>query len=130
MSSKPDPRPMSPYMLGPYYKFQITSLLSISGRLTGLFLSLVTLPAAIVWLLALAAGPGAHTTAQGLLGSLVGKLFLAISLLCLNFHLLNGLRHLTWDTGRGFAMSTVRASGWAVIVGTVVLSALIWWAAA
>ncbi len=127
MSSKPDSRPLSPYMLGPYYRFQITSLLSISGRLTGLFLAVVTLPVALAWLLALAAGPDSFATVKALFSGWCGKAVLLVSMLCLVFHTLNGIRHLAWDTGKGFEMSTVRASGWAVIIGTFLLTALAWW---
>lgn len=116
-------------MLGPYYRFQITSLLSISGRLTGMFLAAVTLPIALAWLLALAAGPEAFATARSLLSGWCGKALLMLSVLCLLFHLLNGIRHLVWDTGAGFEMKTVRASGWAVLVGTLALTVLVgWWA--
>ncbi|KAA9131955.1 succinate dehydrogenase, cytochrome b556 subunit [Marinihelvus fidelis] len=122
-------RPLSPYMLGPYYRFQITSLLSISGRITGMLLAAVTLPALLAWLLALAAGPDSFAATQAWFSGICGKLVLAVSLLCLSFHLLNGLRHLAWDAGKGFEMASVRASGWAVIIGTFVLTALVWWCA-
>ena len=129
MSSKSHDRPMSPYMLGPYYKFQITSLLSITGRLTGLYWSFVTLPLAIAWLWSLAAGPEALAAMNAFLGSWFGQLLLLLSALCVWFHTLNGLRHLVWDTGRGFEKAQIRASGLTVLVGVAVLTVLTWWAA-
>ncbi|MEJ2534180.1 MAG: succinate dehydrogenase, cytochrome b556 subunit [Gammaproteobacteria bacterium] len=129
MSSKPHNRPMSPYMLGPYYKFQITSLLSITGRLTGLFWSFVTLPLAIAWLWCLAAGPEALAGMNAFLGGWIGQLLLLLSALCVWFHTLNGLRHLVWDTGRGFEKPQIRASGMAVLAGVAVMTVLTWWAA-
>lgn len=123
---RPSERPLSPYMLGPYYKFQITSLLSITSRLTGLYLSVVTFPVAILWMLALVSGPESFATAQALLGSLAGQLVLLLSLLSAWYHLLNGLRHLLWDTGLGFEKESIRATGYAVIVATVLLSVGTW----
>lgn len=128
MNSKPDPRPISPYMLGPYYKFQITSLLSIISRITGLFLAAVTAPLAIIWLLALMTGPEAFAVLQSFMGSIVGKGIALISLFALVYHLLNGLRHLAWDTGRGFEMQQIRTSGYLVVAATVLSVAAIWWA--
>jgi len=55
-------RPMSPYMLGPYYKFQITSVLSILNRITGVFMAVVSAPLLLCWLIALATGPEAFLT--------------------------------------------------------------------
>ena len=63
-------RPMSPYMLGPYYKFQITSFLSITSRVTGVFLAVGAAPLAILWLLALVCGPETYAMMQDFLGSL------------------------------------------------------------
>lgn len=113
-------------MLGPHYRFQITSLLSIVSRLTGIWLSVVAAPVAILWLAALAVGEERFAAYQACLSAWLGQLILLASLVCLNYHLLNGIRHLAWDTGRGFEMSQVRASGWAVIVGTVILTVLTW----
>jgi succinate dehydrogenase / fumarate reductase cytochrome b subunit len=113
-------------MLGPYYKFQITSLLSITSRLTGLFLSVVTFPVAILWLLALVSGPDSHATARAALGSIPGQLIIVLSLLSAWYHLLNGLRHLFWDTGRGFEKESIRATGYAVIAATLLLTIGTW----
>ena len=121
---------MSPYMLGPYYKFQITSLLSITGRLTGLFWSFVTLPLAIAWLWSLASGPESLAAVNAFLGGWLGQILLLLSALCVWFHTLNGLRHLVWDTGRGFGKAQIRASGVAVLIATVALTVLTWWVAA
>jgi succinate dehydrogenase / fumarate reductase cytochrome b subunit len=129
MSKQPDQRPISPYMLGPYYKFQITSLLSITSRLTGVFLTVATAPVAVLWLVALIIGEAHFELMQAFLGSWVGFVFLLGSLFSLCYHLLNGLRHLAWDTGRFLEMEQVRSTGYLVLAGVAALMALTLWAA-
>ena len=52
-------------------------------------------------------------------------LLLACTVVCLCYHLLNGIRHLVWDTGRALEIKTAYTAGWLVLVGTVVLAAAI-----
>ncbi len=118
-------RPMSPYMLGPYYKFQITSALSILNRITGVFMSVVTAPLLLCWLLALATGEEAYLAVTAWLGSGLGKLVIAASVFSFSFHLFGGIRHLIWDAGWMMEMSQVRSSGWLAIIGSVVLSLIV-----
>jgi len=112
-------------MLGPYYKFQITSLLSILNRVTGVFMSVVSAPLLLCWLVALASGEQAFAALSVWLGSVLGKLVIAASVFSFSFHLLGGIRHLIWDAGWMMEMSQVRLSGWLAIVGTVVLSLIV-----
>lgn len=116
-------RPLSPHLS--IYRPQITSTLSILHRATGVAL---TLGAVLVvwWLLAAATGPGAFALADGFLSSLLGGLILLGSAWALSYHLLNGIRHLFWDAGYGFQLSSVTSSGWFVVIGSFVLTALIW----
>lgn len=118
-------RPMSPYMLGPYYKFQITSVLSILNRLTGVFMSVVTVPLLLCWLIALASGPDAFVAVSAWLGSGLGKLVIAASVFSFSFHLFGGIRHLIWDAGWMMEMPQVRMSGWLAIIGSVVLTLIV-----
>lgn len=118
-------RPMSPYMLGPYYKLQITSLLSILNRLTGVFLSLVTAPLLLCWLIALASGDAAFAGLSAWLGSILGKLVITASVFSFSFHLFAGIRHLIWDTGRMMDMQQVNFSGWLAIAASIVLSLIV-----
>jgi succinate dehydrogenase / fumarate reductase cytochrome b subunit len=115
-------RPMSPYMLGPYYKLQITSVLSILNRLTGVFMSVVTAPLLLCWLIALASGEEAYAGLSAWLGSGLGKLVIAASVFSFSFHLAGGIRHLIWDAGWMMEMSQVRLSGWLAIIGSILLS--------
>ena len=118
-------RPMSPYMLGPYYKFQITSLLSILNRMSGIFLSLFTAPLLLIWLLSLASGEQAFAQFNDFLGSLPGKLLIVVSVFSFSFHFFCGIRHLLWDAGWMMDMPQVNLSGWVAVIASAVLSILV-----
>ena len=115
-------RPVSPYMLGPYYKLQITSVLSILNRLTGVFMSLVTAPLLLCWIIALATGTDAYAGLSGWLQGGLGRLFITASVFSLSFHLFGGIRHLIWDAGWMLEIEQVRWSGWLAIATSVVLT--------
>jgi len=116
-------RPLSPHLQ--VYKPQITSVLSISHRATGIALSAGTL-LLVWWLVAAAAGPAAFATAQGFIGSWIGQLLLLGWSWSLFFHLCAGIRHLFWDVGYGFDLPTVNTSGWTVVIASVVLTVIAW----
>lgn len=116
-------------MLGPYYRFQMTSLLSITSRITGVWLAVGATPLAAIWLWALMSGPGAYETVQGLLGTLPGRVLVLGSLFSVCYHLTNGIRHLLWDTGRFLEMTQIRSTGWIMLAVTLVLFLGTWWAA-
>ena len=118
-----DRRPLSPHLQ--IYKPQLTSVLSISHRITGVGLAAGTL-LLTWWLLAAAAGPEAFATVQGVLGSWIGYLILFGFSYALMYHLCNGVRHLFWDAGRGFELPTVYKSGWAVVIGSAALTVIAW----
>lgn len=118
----PSQRPLSPHLQ--VYRPQWTSVLSILHRITGVLLSLGTL--AMVWaLVALAQGEAAWQQFTAVLSTGFGTLLASAFLLALFYHLLNGIRHLLWDAGRGLDLPTAFASGWAVVVGAVVLTAVV-----
>ena len=118
-----DNRPISPHLQ--VYRPQLTSVLSISHRITGLLLSagmvLVT-----AWLVGLASGPAAYESVNAWLGSTVGLIALVLWTLALFYHLLNGIRHLFWDAGWLLDLRGAYASGWTVVVLSVVLTAIVW----
>lgn len=116
-------RPLSPHLQ--IYKPQITSVMSILHRLTGIALGVGTL-LLTWWLIALSAGPESFDVVQDFIGSVVGVIILIGFSWALFFHLCNGIRHLFWDIGRGFELSQVTASGWTVVVASVVLTVLAW----
>ena len=112
-------RPLSPHLQ--IYKPQLTSVLSITHRATGLFLCLGALVFAW-WITALAVGPDAFATVRGALDSWFGRLLLAAWTFSFFFHLCNGVRHLFWDAGYGFELRTAYASGKAVVVASIALT--------
>jgi succinate dehydrogenase / fumarate reductase, cytochrome b subunit len=118
-----DPRPLSPHLQ--IYRPQLTSVLSITHRATGVALSVGTL-LLVWWLVAAANGPEAYDNVQRFLGSWIGLVLLFGWSVALFYHLCNGLRHLWWDTGRGLDLPSVYASGWAVLAATGVLTAIAW----
>lgn len=118
-----DPRPLSPHLQ--IYRWQITMLMSIAHRITGVALAVGTL-LLVWWLVALAAGPAAFAQAQGFIGSWFGLLLLFGWSVALFYHLCNGIRHLIWDAGRGFEISSMYASGYAVLAATAALTVIAW----
>lgn len=112
-------------MLGPYYRPQITSVLSIMHRITGVILSVIGAPLLLWWLIAVGQGPEAYAALQESVSGIIGRLALLAVNFSLSFHFFNGIRHLIWDAGHGFELKTVYASGWAVIALTVVATAVL-----
>lgn len=116
-------RPLSPHLQ--VYRPQITSTLSILHRLTGVALAVGTL-LLTYWLVAAASGPEAYASAQGLIGSFIGRLLLFGWSFALFYHLCNGIRHLIWDAGYGFDLEAATRSGWIVVGASVVLTLACW----
>ncbi len=113
-------RPLSPHLQ--VYRPQITSVLSILHRLTGLALSAGVLVLAY-WLVALAGGPVAYDQAAAILNVVWLKVCYSGWAFCFFYHLANGVRHLVWDLGLGFELKQIRASGWTVLVVAAVATA-------
>lgn len=119
-------RPLSPFMIGPYYRPQITSVLSLTHRATGVLLALGAF-VLVAWLLAVAAGGDTYAIFQYWAGSALGKVALAAFAAALVYHFLNGIRHLLWDIGWGFELPKVHASAYTALVLWLALSALVIW---
>ena len=115
-------RPLSPHLQ--IYKPQLTTVLSILHRVTGVFLGLAAF-ALVAWLFAVAGDGEGFEGFNALASSLPGKLFLLAATASLAYHLLNGIRHLLWDIGWGFELPRVYASGWTVVALAVVVSAVV-----
>ena len=118
-----DPRPLSPHLQ--VYRWQLTSVLSILHRISGIALAAGTI-LLVWWLLAAAEGPAAYTRAQAFLGSWPGRVLLFSWSLALYYHLCNGLRHLWWDTGRGLDLRSVYTGGWLALAGAGALTVVSW----
>ena len=117
------PRPLSPHLQ--VYRPQVTSVLSILHRATGLFLVLGTLMI-VFWVIAPALGHNIFISYQVWLGSVVGKVLLFFWGFSLFYHWSNGIRHLLWDLGWGYDIERVYTTGWIVIMISVVLTGLLW----
>lgn len=112
-------RPLSPHLQ--IYRPQLTSVLSITHRGTGLALGVGTI--FFVWWLSGAAWSNAcFSVAQAFWGSWLGKLFLLGWTFSLFYHLLNGVRHLLWDVGIGFDLRATYRTGWTVVIFSVLLT--------
>ena len=118
-----DNRPLSPDLQ--IYRPQLTSVLSITHRLTGIALSIGS-PLLVCWLIAAAAGPSAYATLHGFLASWLGLFLLLGWTFSFFFHLCNGIRHLFWDAGYGFERTQRHASGWFAVLGSIVLTICLW----
>ena len=116
-------RPLSPHLQ--IYRPQITSVLSILHRMTGVALAVGTL-LLVYWLVAAAIGPQAYAAAQDFVSSKLGRLLLLGWTWALFYHLCNGIRHLVWDAGYGFELDTLAKSGWVVVAVSVGLTLVAW----
>jgi succinate dehydrogenase / fumarate reductase, cytochrome b subunit len=116
-------RPISPHLQ--IYKPQLTSVLSISHRITGLALAAGTV-LLVAWIVGAAKGPDAFAVVSGFLRNPVGLVLLFGWSVALFYHLANGIRHLFWDAGYGFELTAAYRSGWMVIGATVLLTGLAW----
>jgi succinate dehydrogenase / fumarate reductase cytochrome b subunit len=118
-----DSRPLSPHLQ--VYRWQLTSVLSILHRASGVWLALGAV-ILVWWLVAAASGQPAYGTVQGFLGSVPGLVLLFLWTLALFYHLCNGIRHLAWDTGAGFDLKTTYISGWIVLAAALALTIIAW----
>jgi succinate dehydrogenase / fumarate reductase cytochrome b subunit len=116
-------RPLSPFMIGPYYRPQLTSMTSILTRITGNAL-IVAAVLIVWWLLAAATSESYFAVANAVMRSWFGKLVMLGSIWGIWYHFLAGLRHLWFDSGRGLEIPTAEKLGWAVIAGSVVLTVI------
>lgn len=116
-------RPLSPHLQ--VYRPQLTSILSVLHRMTGLLLAGGTIIIA-AWIIALSMGFDAFSIYQGWLKSVFGKLLLIGWSFSMFYHLLNGVRHLFWDAGLGFRIERTYQSGWLVILSSVSFTLALW----
>lgn len=117
-------RPLSPHLS--VYRFKYTLTTSILNRLSGMALSLgfVLL---VYWLAAIAAGEAAQLRAQRALAAPALKVLYGLLLLAFCYHLVAGVRHLIWDTGRGLERAQAQRSAWVVVAASLLLALLLGW---
>lgn len=120
-------RPLSPNVQ--IYRPQLTSVLSILNRITGIYLSACAV-ALIAWLVAVAWGPQVYAPVHAAIASWIGRVVLFAATFAFFLHLCGGIRHLIWDTVRGFELRSIYISGWSAVAASVVLTAAAWVASA
>ncbi|MAJ24328.1 MAG: succinate dehydrogenase, cytochrome b556 subunit [Rickettsiales bacterium] len=116
-------QPISPHLT--IYKPQITSIMSISHRISGFFQSIGTI-IIFTYILFILAGESYYDFIDIFFSNFVGKLFLLFYSLSISYHFCNGIRHLIWDLGYGFDIKNVYFSAYVTIFCTIIMSTLIW----
>ena len=113
--------PLSPHLQ--IYKWQISSLLSITHRIVGV-INIIAITLICFWTISLLFGPVTYQNINFFLNTMFGK-FLIISLCwTFSFHILNEIRHLFWDAGFGFDLKISKITGFLALVGSFVLTIL------
>ena len=116
-------RPLSPHIQ--IYRWHISSLVSISHRITGI-INIVAITLICIWVSLLVLGDANYNLVNQLLNSILGK-FIALGLVwSFSFQMLSEVRHLIMDMGYGFELKITRITGLIVICGSFVLTVLIY----
>ena len=116
-----DKNPLSPHLQ--IYKWQISSLLSITHRIVGV-INIFAISLICFWVLFLILGESNYENIKEFLNSYYCK-FLIISLCwTFSFHILNEIRHITWDLGYGFDLKVAKVTGYLVLIGSFILTIL------
>jgi succinate dehydrogenase / fumarate reductase cytochrome b subunit len=118
------PRPLSPHLQ--IWRWGPHMVVSILHRATGIALSVAGLVALTWWLLAIAGGPEAYATFTRAAAHPLGLVVLVGLTWSFFQHLLSGIRHLAMDTGAAFELRTNKTFAVLTIVGSVLLTALVW----
>ena len=116
-------RPLSPHLQ--IYRPMLTMMMSIAHRLTGAALYFGSL-LMVWWLTAAATGPDYFAFVQGIFASWLGQLMLFGFTWALVHHLIGGIRHLIWDTGRGFDLPTVERMAQLNLAGSIIITIVLW----
>ena len=116
-------RPLSPHLQ--IYKPQITSILSILHRATGIALSIGSV-ILVLWIVALTLGENTYLIYSNLINNWFGKSIIFGFTFALFYHLSNGVRHLFWDAGYGYDLKHAYISGVAVIISSLSLTSITW----
>ena len=115
--------PLAPHLQ--IYKWQISSLLSITHRIVGV-VNILAITLICFWIISLLLGEANYLSLQLILKSFFGK-FLIISLCwTFSFHILNEIRHLAWDLGYGFDLKISKITGVITVIGSFILAVSIY----
>jgi succinate dehydrogenase / fumarate reductase cytochrome b subunit len=122
-TTRPKERPLSPHLQ--IYRLTFTMAMSIVHRITGAALYFGTVLLAW-WLIAAAVGPNAYANVEWFMATLVGRLILFGYTWTLLHHALGGVRHLIWDTGRGFEPAERELLSLSTLIGSIGLTVVVW----
>ena len=115
--------PLSPHLQ--IYRWQVSSLVSITHRITGI-LNLLGLIFICAWISSAGIGENFFESFSVFLKSFIGEFILIGFTWSMSFHLLSGLRHLAWDLGYGYEIKTANISGIIVIIFSLILTTMFW----
>ena len=115
--------PLSPHLQD--YRWQISSLISITHRITGI-LNLLGLIFISAWISSAGIGENLFEYFLVFLKSFIGKFILIGFTWSISYHLLSGIRHFFWDLGYGYEIKTVNISGVIVIISSLLLTVFLW----
>ena len=113
--------PLSPHL--EIYKWQISSLLSITHRIVGV-INILAITLICIWTLSLLAGEDSYEITKIFLRSFFGKFIIVFLCWTFSFHILNEIRHLIWDMGYGFDLKVAKITGTLAFIGSFVLTVL------
>ena len=111
--------PLSPHIQ--VYRWQISSLVSISHRITGI-INIIAISLICLWISLIFFGESKYETINLLLNTMVGKFIILGITWSFSFQILSEIRHLFMDLGYGFELRTTKLSGLIVIFGSVILT--------
>ena len=115
--------PLSPHIQ--IYSWNISSLISISHRITGV-INILSLTLICLWIALLLFGAENYEYIKFFLQSFLGKFFILGLTWSFSFQILSEIRHLFWDLGYGFELITSKITGLIVIFGSIALTILIY----
>ena len=118
-----DNNPLSPHIQ--IYNWHISSLVSISHRITGV-INIILLTIICLWIASLLLGKNNYLLIQSFLDSFLGKFIIIGTVWSFSFQILSEIRHLFWDMGYGFDLKISKITGLLVIIGSFVLTILIY----
>ena len=115
--------PLSPHLQ--IYSWQISSLLSITHRIVGV-INIIAIVFICFWTILLSLNESNYGFIQIFLQSFLGKFFVIFLSWSFSFHILNEIRHLTWDMGYGFDLKISQITGIITIFGSFIFAVLIY----
>ena len=114
--------PLSPHIQ--VYRWQISSLVSISHRITGI-INIIAITLICLWASLLLLGENNYNSINLLLNSQIGKFIILGLTWSFCFQILSEIRHLVMDLGYGFELKTTNITGLLVIIGSIFLTIIL-----